>query len=312
MFNDDINTEMNFIFKELDMKKSLPWKLDTLIKRIRDTTLPLSFIDFNTVPYNDLLSYIVQKHFIRLEKFKDDSTETLYCIPYKSINEKEFDRTLTSFQFKDLDYITIDDTHFKKSIEELALLEHTPDNIRQIKNVLTRLLKMSNYKIDSFKDASAFWDAIYYIHDEYYEDDTKNFVKNHCSAGRNRERVAGFYCNNMIIMKNGSVEDLNKSKENKDNFDGMPYGFKITSYHSLDSSSWYLQVVISETLKDVDDKRKQVRGVCCNSFEINNLKNYIPDIDYSLSRKLTCWKLIEKICDLAISTNQSDKLLTPF
>ena len=45
---------------------------------------------------------------------------------------------------------------------------------------------------------------------------------------------------------------------------------------------------------------------------VNNLKNYIPDIDYSLSRKLTCWKLLEKICDLAISTNQSDKLLTPF
>lgn len=312
MFNDDINTEMNFIFKELDMKKTLPWKLDTLIKRIRDTTLPLSFIDFNTVSDNDLLSYIIQKHFIRLEQFKDDKTETLYCIPYKSVNDKEFDRTLTSFQFKDLDYIAIDDTHFKKSIEELASLEHIPDNIRQIKTILTKLLKMSNYKIDSFKDASTFWDAIYYIHDEYYEDDTKNFVKNHCSTGRSRERVAGFYCNNTIIMKDGSVEHLNKSKDNKDNFDGMPYGFKITSFHSLDSSSWYLQVVISESLKDVDDKRKQMRGVCCNSFEINNLKNYIPDLDYSRSRKHICWKLIEKICDLAISTNQCDKLLTPF
>lgn len=312
MFNDDINTEMNFIFKELNMKKSLPWKLDTLIKRIRDTSLPLSFIDFNTVPDDDLLSYIIQKHFIRLEKFKDDVTETMYCIPYKSINEKIFDKTLTSFHFKDLDYITIDDTHIKKIIEEIASVEHIPDNIRQIRTLLTKLLKMTNYKIDGFKDAEAFWDAIYYIHDEYYEDDTKNFAVNHSTTGRSRERIAGFYCNNTIIMKDGSVERLNKSKDVKDNFEGMPYGFKITSFHSLDSSSWFLQVVISETLKDVSDKRKQMRGVCCNSFETTNLKNYIPELDYSKSRKHVCWTLVEKICDIAVSTNQTDKLSTPF
>lgn len=355
MFNNDINTEMTFIFKELGMKKTLPWKLSTLIKRIRDTNAPLSFIDFNTVSDDDLISYIIQKHFIRIEKFKQEvldgfekdnsknntsnnntqnntsknninnnttknttnntttkNYENLYCIPYKSINEVKFDKVLTSFNFKELEYITIDDDHIKKCISELSALEFTPETVRQIKTILTKLLKLTNYKIDSFKDNDIFWDAIYYIHDEYYEDDNKNFVYNHCTKGRKREKVAGFYCNNMIIMKDGSVERLNKSTEIKNNFEGMPYGFKITSFHSLDSSCWYLQVVISETLKDVGDKRKQMRGICCTSFETIKLKNYISEVDYSESRKMICWKLLQTICDLAISLNQVDRLLTPF
>lgn len=312
MFNNDINTEMNFIFKELDMKKTLPWKLDTLMKRIRDIDLPLSFIDFNTVSDEDLISHIVQKHFIRLERFKSDDENELYCIPYKSVITKQFDKILTSFNFKDLDYITIDDDHIKKNISELSEVEQIPDNIRLIRTILTKLLKMTNYKIQSYKDSIAFWDAIYFIHDEYYADDKINFITNHSTKGRNKQNIAGFYCNNMIIMKDGSIETINKSKEVKDSFDGMPYGFKITSFHSLDSSSWFLQVVISENLKEVSDRRKQMRGVCCNSFDITKLKNYILNIDYSISRKNICWNLIEKICDLAISTNQTDKLLTPF
>lgn len=312
LFNNDINTEMNFIFKELDMKKTLPWKLNTLMKRIRDIDFPLSFIDFNTISDDDLISHIVQKHFIRLERFKSDDEKEIYCIPYKSIITKQFDKILTSFNFKDLDYITIDDNHIKKNISELSTIEHIPDNIRLIRIMLTKLIKMTNYKIHLYKDSEAFWDAIYFIHDEYYSDDRINFINNHCTKGRNKQNIAGFYCNNMIIMKDGSIETINKSKEVKNSFNGMPYGFKITSFHSLDSSSWFLQVVISENLKEVSDKRKQMRGVCCNSFDVMKLKNYILDIDYTSSRKNICWGLIEKICDLAISTNQTDKLLTPY
>ena len=169
-------------------------------------------------------------------------------------------------------------------------------------------MKLLNNNPTSLLQYPVFWKAIFMIHDEYYEDDDKNFIKNHSTKGRDFEKIAGVYVGNKVYLKpkneedNGKFIKLSIVKDNGEEWPEIPFRFKISSYanNKAEDSIWSLRVIIVEDTTVYNDKRKINTGLNCTSFDINKLTKYLPKIDLSDTKKEICISLISILCDYAL------------
>ena len=174
-------------------------------------------------------------------------------------------------------------------------------------------MKLLNNNPREIMNYPIFWKAIYAIHDEYYADDNKNFVKNHSTEGRDFEKIAGVYIGNKIYLKDSEdVIKLTVKKGDLVEWPEIPYRFKITTYanNKADDSLWSLRVIIIENTMVYSDKRKINTGLNCISFDISKLVKYLPKINLDLTKKEICIDLISIICDYALE--KKHKLSTIF
>lgn len=307
MFENDMKKEIDIVFERLQLDKEYPWSLDSLIDRIRNSTRPMSFINFNAVERDVILNTILDKYIVKVVNYGKNPVQ--FCLPYKD-RDSSSHKTMTTFKFTDLQYINIESKNIKNTMRQLIDYMKNPDLVN-VRNVLTKLMKYSNFKPERFIDQEVFWEAIYFIHDEYYDDDHKNFVVNHTSEGRDINKMTGFYMNNMVVKKDGSMIRLDKYNSVEKTLDDMPYAFKILSYSTSESMTWYLRVVILEP-NDVEDRRRINRGTSCISFKIKNLYPYFPTVDSEQGRKKYCSKLLEEVCKKVLNSGEESKLTTPF
>ena len=171
-------------------------------------------------------------------------------------------------------------------------------------------------------DNKMFWNLIYDLGDEWYEDDDVNFFKNHIEKNRNKTKLAGMYYGNYIIKTNGELMMLPLKYVQYEGKKDNPYIFRITSIPEQgiigSSSIWYLNIKIikkdTSIIKVSDDTDKRVisRGIACTSFDISNLFEYFPKIDKTLKKKIYCAKLLPLLCEMQLSDMNTRFVYSPF
>lgn len=308
MFNDDVQKEINIIFNNLNLTDRIPWSINAVMKRIQDPNNSLSFMDMSRVDKKDLLGIIVEKRLLKFFKY-NGVDNNLFCIPNTDVQTIE-ENVMPKFYFTDLSYLSVESKNVKNILSDLSLNIDRYDAIA-IRNLLTKLFRFINNNFSKIIFNPIFWNAIYKIHDEYYADDSKNFVVNHSSKGRSETKVAGFYHNNTVVLKDGNQIKISKIISSVKVLTDVPYAFKLSPISYTETLLWFLRLIII-TPNDVMDKRKKNKGISCISFDIEKLAPYFPNIDRTIKRKNYCISLMEEVCNKAISNNEVSNISTPF
>lgn len=337
MFMNDLTKELQFIFENQRLNCDSPWLFKHFFDRLQDPKNQMSYINMNLLDRRKkIFSTIIRKNFISLFydyfDLKQDK-KNIYC---KINNNKKITTTntyTTSFNYSDLDYLSIPNKQYSQELINLSVIIENlkKDNAREdkylvnIRNKLITLISKS-MNLESIINNKSFWEGMYFIHNEYYADDNKNFIKNHCNKNRNYYNMAGFYYYNEIILKPKEIDLVNdifpeepikklekikiSKKESELNlFTGTPFVFKIISENAMEPSVWFLRVTILE-LNEYTDTRKKNKGVNCNSFDLKRLKIYFPELNSEINKKTYCIQLISELCDIAYKNNFH--LITPF
>lgn len=340
IFKNDLIKELKFIFENNRLDCNSPWLFKHLFDRLQDPENQMSYINMSLLDRRkNLFSTIIRKHFINLfyDKFDYNDTKNIYCIVNvkKEIKENNVNNQYTTlFNFSDLNYLLIENNQYSQDlinlsilIEKVKTINNNDDDkhIISIRNNLNSLLnKITNLKL--IVNNKTFWEAIYLIHDEYYSDDDRHFIKNHSKENRNFHKIAGFYYYDTIILKPKEIDLINdiypetlnqniekikiqKKEINQELFEGTPYIFKIISNNNIEPSIWYLRVTILEPNDHIDNRRKN-KGINCVSFDVKKLKIYFSDLNYDINKKTYCIKLISDLCSIANKKNIS--IVTPF
>ena len=177
--------------------------------------------------------------------------------------------------------------------------------------MLNKLVKSTNYNIDQFLDSDTFWDAIYLIGDEYYDDDEINFINNHSLKGRDKSKMTGCYMNNKVLKRNGDSFTLRRVTNKYFELKDIPFAFKILSYSTSENLTWFLRLIIIQHV-DVDDARKKNKGLSCYSFDTSKLTKYFSEIENDENRRHFCNILLPILCTHVIETHQEKKIINPF
>jgi hypothetical protein len=305
IFISDVNNEIKNVFDKLRNKVSNYWKLSTLIARLKENKNMLSFINMQVIPDDVVYGILLNNRVIKTFKYEysDELYVELYGVPV-------FNRTnvLSYFKFNQLKTIDTRKTNFNNTMKSLEEAHTLPLKIQHISNTI----HMLKGKYTELIDRTVFWDAIYDIHDEYYDDDDVNFVYNHCRENRNRETFSGCYYGHIIILKNGTSRNINFLFHTLEKKNPYPYLFKITCLSFSEYSPFYLHVNIIKVEKNTHtDKRKIRKGKSCTSFEINKIAKYFPTLDIS-KKKTFCSELIFELCALQNADKDSKFVMIPF
>ena len=308
IFINDTSDELGIVIGRMGLCAKYPWSKAGFIQRIKSHLNALSYIDYSQFPDDYIQNLIVENNYVKIFRFKN--LDVYFYLPVQSM-KASISHEYPTFKFNDLCVIKIESKNIKSGIEKLIdIVKESEKNgdVIAIKNHLCRIMKLLNNNPTSLLSYSIFWKAIFMIHDEYYEDDDKNFVKNHSTKGRDFEKIAGVYVGNKVYLKPKNEGDAGKFiklavvKDNGEEWPEIPFRFKISSYanNKVDDSIWNLRVIIVEDTTVYNDRRKINTGLNCTSFNIDKLTKYLPRIDLKETRKKICISLISIICDYAL------------
>ena len=319
----DIKRQMTKIVnKTMIDRTSACWNLDNYIKRIQNTKITNTFVDLNICSTDYLKSIVLDLDDMRSQKYnkatgeiikkKDENQENadIYILfNYKQTKVEDSKRTISVEDFLSLETRT---DNFRKAVKALDKARTYVEKLR----VLTDIIKQVNKKYDKLTNIERFWELIFDIVDEYYEDDDKNFIVNHEKGARDRSKVVGFYYKEYIIFRDGTVKTIPISYLSIPGTSKIPYLFKITSISSktqqTENSPWYLAVKIIDNkklAKEITDKRKQPVGIACTSMDITPLKKYFNIKDGF--KKDYCLALMFAVCKEQ-KANPEKFVYTPF
>ena len=171
--------------------------------------------------------------------------------------------------------------------------------------ILYNICKLYAGKFEELADINLFWENIYDIGDEFYEDDEKNFFVNHSPKNRSSTKMAGFYYGNFIVRKNGAMDRVPIKYISINGIDKYPYIYRIVSVPDKgivgENSPFYLHVKILKKMdKDLIDRRKQPSGVACFTMDISEVKSYFPKLKISTDngyKRIFCKELMWQLCE---------------
>ena len=311
IFMNDTADELGVVIGRMNLNNKYPWSKAGFIQRIKSKLNSLSYIDYSHFDDNYIQNLIVENNYVKIFRFKN--LDTYFYLPTEHDVEIVKNHEYPTFKFSDLCVVKIESKNIKAGIEKLIDIVKTAEqdnDIISVKNYLNKIMKLLNNNPSSLLEYPIFWKAIFMIHDEYYEDDDKNFVKNHSTKGRDFNKIAGVYIGNKVYLKPKAEDSNSKNeilklsiiKDNGEEWPEIPFRFKISSYASnkADDSIWNLRVIIIEDTTMYNDKRKINTGLNCTSFDINKLTKYLPKIDLSETKKEICINLISILCDYAL------------
>ena len=302
IFINDLKHELGIVVKKIPMT---PWTKEGFIKRIKSINSALSYIDYSKFDDSFINSILLLNSMVKIFRYKNTQTE-YYELLHNTIETAQ--RKGVIIKFTDFDTIKIPQFNLKIGVNDLNEFVKG-DNIITIRNQLIKLLKLLNKNPSQLIGQSSFWEAMFKIHNEYYDDDDTNFVKNHSTQGRDFSKMSGCYFGNEILKKDGTTLKLYKIKKDAAKWDNIPFGFKITSFNDNSGLLWYLRVLIVD-YNDHEDRRKINTGINCSSFKIERIIHYFPDLQYDENKKITCISLLEILCNYALEHNV--ELINPF
>lgn len=310
LFISDLDIEIKIILRRIivDYSTSI-WKFNTLIKRIKDPKYATSFMNLETVPLMYLENLILKSELIELFKFvTPDKNDTIWA-KINTYNNDFSINNISSFPFSKLYNINI-------SSDSLNSMIHTLENstTTQIKiKMLQKILSFTNKKFSLLVDKKPFWDAIFEIGDEYYDDDESMFFENHMKKNRNISKMTGFYYGEIIVFKNGTYKPINYKFPMTQGWKNIPFLFKITCLVLTETSPFFLHVSIIKINDDITDKRKISKGIVCTSIQnINDLQKYFPELNNNLTKKMWCSELLYLLCEKQFKNSTEKAVFSPF
>lgn len=312
LFMTDLNNEILFIIRRIMFNSNTKiWRLPILLKRIKDDSLSVSFLNLSIVPDEVITNLMLKNKLITLFQYKNSRDNSVYAQlrveeGYFSWNDVS---NLSTFDFAQLENIDMK----KTNINNLIKLLEKEKAITNILNLLAKIIKLAKKNYAILSGYKIFWDTMFDIGNEFYEDDEINFIHNHCRKNRNKSSVVGCYYGQEIILKNGESKLINYSFPIVGALKGLPYRFKISCLALTESSPFYIHVNVIKIIENKStDKRKESKGLVCTSMNINELHQYFPKIDTTLHKKNYCNELLYELCELQEANKDSKFVYTPF
>jgi hypothetical protein len=322
LLSNDIQDELNLISERIfNDTNATVWSRDALISKIKDVSRNSSFINFQTVSDDFIVTNLLLGNI-----FYNDSKGNFILSPHqmKTLNLGE---CVLNARRKDIKYFIEIDTSeintLQNTTEEGFEVEYV-NSFNNIKQTRIKYMKMFELITNVFKDK---WhimnnypelkEYLYEIHDEYYVDDLKNFVYNHSSKGRAYSKVVGFYNAGNVITYDGDLIPIIQKINTEDT---RPFGdvvFKIMCQKSNANNRFSMYIIISDVKRlkssaESGDRRYTSSGINCESFNITKLKEIMPDLDYSLSKTKLCTSLLTHVCDYQLAHPKKRYVITPF
>lgn len=275
------------------------WRLDSLVERIRSNKISVSYLDLSLFPPDYVKKYVIEDENVELFKI-DLNTKNDYVRVIGNYTLDIFERNKLYFEDIHSDYTeTID--NYMQSMEEISSFNKKHIYFVKLMELLTIINDYSK-----LTDWQFFWEYVYSIGNEYYEDDESKFIENHSSKNRKLSKVAGCYWNNRIIKKDATTKQITVTFIASTGQKEIDRTFHI-------SASIGLHILIFNTAKvkaKEDDLRLVQRGTDCWSAKDSKVSKY-----YNITQKNTiehCAELISKVCEDQ-SKNSKDKfVITPF
>lgn len=308
LYSADLQNELDLVIDRIMIDDNTTiWTLDTLLKRIKDSSQSVSYINFSNISPLMLENTLIKNKLITL--FKYENGETTYAKLY-GLNENNLEAdNINTFEFSQLSTINLR----KSNLNKLLLLLEKEKSYANKLTILTKILKLVNKKYDLLVGKKVFWDLMYEIGNEYYPDDENNFIHNHCKINRNSSLYVGCYYGQEIIFKDGTNKVINYAFPIVDGLKDFPFKFKITCLNLTESSPFYIHVnVIKINKNEINDRRRENKGLVCTSMNITELHEYFPQIDTNLHKKKYCSELLYAICELQEKNKDNKFVYTPF
>lgn len=311
LFISDLSSEIGFIINRIMFNGNTKiWKLENLIKRIKDPEYSVSFLNLAVISDELIINLLLKNKLITLFEYKQSRDTSTYAQLRATggyiWNEGS---NLSTFDFSQLENINLK----KSNLNHLMELLEKEKAITNILILLAKIVKLVNKKYELLQNYKIFWDTMFNIGNEFYEDDEVNFIHNHCRKNRNRSSFVGCYYGQEIILKNGDSKIINYSFPTVSQLKGLPYRFKISCLSLMESSPFYIHVnVIKISESKSEDKRKESKGLVCTSMNINDLHPYFPRIDVKLHKKMYCSELLFELCELQDQHKEVKFVYTPF
>lgn len=311
----DLEQEINIIIRRVMTDKyNQIWEENSLVKRLMNEHSLVTWINLSMINSNLLYGLLKKNPMINSLNFNGiqlfelntprttSSTNMFNSITFNQFNQIVNQRGVISNLFK-----------------KLSMTKSQKDTLSTLSELMIKIVpKDTNMLVDN----KMFWNLIYDLGDEWYEDDDVNFFKNHIEKNRNKTKLAGMYYGNYIIKTNGELMMLPLKYVQYEGKKDNPYIFRITSIPEQgiigSSSIWYLNIKIikkdTSIIKVSDDTDKRVisRGIACTSFDISNLFEYFPKIDKTLKKKIYCAKLLPLLCEMQLSDMNTRFVYSPF
>lgn len=260
----------------------------------------------NKVENNKVGNENVKNNKNKNENVKNNDNR-IWC--YLDLGENDDIITNTStFSFNKLLFVNLSKKSFNQLFENLEKTKTYTEKI----DTLKKIMKFVKNKYELLLDHKIFWDSMYDIHNEYYDNDETNFFENHYSKNRNISKMTGFYYGKIIIMKNASVKQINYSFPEISKWNNIPYLFKITCLNMTESSPFYLHVNIIRSSKETNDQRKINKGIVCTSLELSTINKYFPEINKNINKKIWCQELLELLINKQYEDKNIKAVYSPF
>lgn len=288
---------INYLFKNTAISS---WELENLISRIKSREFSLSWIDLSIFPDSLIRALIFQEPKVKLFTYK--SLQDKVFVRSRKLKKSE-DRIANSIKFKEVS------ADYGKSIARyLADMEREPSIIKKsiyFVRLMNLLYELNDYS--TLVESKYIWKLAYMLHDEYYDNDETDFIKNHASKNRNVEKLRGLYWHNKIILNNGKTKTIDYTFGEASLYPNTMFSFRVVSTTGL-----HLVVYnYSRMPKDSDDFRFRIRGNDCWSYREND---FLMTFKFSKSDKNSmdfCAKLLSQLCEEQLKS-ETTFILTPF
>ena len=302
-------------------------RLETLLKMIRNTS-EISVTNLNYDWLNDaqMKDFILNHNKVRAFRYVNSNEINIL---FKQ-NEIEEPPTVT---FGDINI----DVQNKKAIELHKLNADMGSDIPN--KVIAGLFTTINLAYHSMKDNKMdleeypnVWRAAYFLNCEYYENDETDFIKNHAIRNRDISKVAGMYFGNLIILKNGTVKEI----ECKPGFKftstfgkyvyKIRFGKKLTSTQFMIRLLFYINMGTEDKITITENANRYICNKCNRSLIYKlykmsgvNIKDHVDvKSDYfNVEQKgVLCGLLLNILCEVQLRTWEEGKdetfICTPF
>lgn len=321
MFSNDVQDELMLMCNRIfNNSNTVVWNKDTLIKKIQDNENNVSFINFKYIDKETIIDSLVINKILMYDGFGNLELTDFYKyrnnITSTDLNAKRLDVSYNlKIPFEKFENMNMSEYYADKSnlINDFLTINQSRMRYTFLAIMLTKQYVNNWDKLFAYEEVCNY---LYDLCDEYYDDDSVNFVKNHAESKRNIERVIGFYVDDKIILKTGECLDIVPTFNTNDKRPVSRYLFKISSARNPTGDRFSLHTIISDRnaikQSEVNDGRFNRVGVNCESFNYKQLKPLLTNCDFELSRMKFCKTLIPKICEFQLQHKDIKYVVSPF
>lgn len=323
LFREDLNNELKNVIGRIKINDNFPWEFNNLCDRIKNPNFIVSFINFSKINTQFIKNELLSSNLIRYRKYNTVNNEyssNLLCYPYyRTSNDDTLSKDKLIFKDEELESLAIDRSIFEQYKSDIINcyknISKNSENYSKLKNraeiILSQVMKMTYRNVELFKDLPEFWNLIFYIGDEYYEDDDKNFFQNHSTKGRDIKKMAGMYLGDSIVLKDATKKLIDRELKTVEKIPHLKKIYGITSEDNMfTGNNWFLKVIIMDI---------EINKFAETKLSVNNCFSYQPDVikedlnlKLDLSKKNFCFDLIQTVCDYVIKNKLENKIITPF